>query len=125
MGHYRMAIEDIVGQEVCAEVLDAVPVEVPAAAHAYLGSEVIDSAGIYSAGIAVEAAQPLETSKVTHCMFAAANTAADTVLSTADSAAASPSTASSTAQRDSAEELETAVPSADIPAVAAVTCSDT
>ena len=117
-----MWVENIAGQEVCAEV----PAPMPAATLGDWGSGVIVSAGIYSAGIAVEAAQPLEMSVVTQHMFAAANTAAaDTVSSTADSAAASSSTATVVARSETAEELETALHSADIVAVAAATYSGT
>ena len=87
-------------------MLAAGPVAVPVAAKGAVGSGAIDSAGIYSAGTAVEAVQPLETSVVVYYMFAAANTAAaaDTVLWTADSAAASPSTAPVDAQSATAEK---------------------
>ena len=98
----------------------------PVAAQGAVGSGAIKSAGIYSAGNAVEAVQPLETSVVMYYMFAAANTAAaaDTELSTADSAAASPSTALVDAPSDAAEKYS-AERSADIPAAAAATRSDT
>lgn len=116
-----MAIGKIDGQEVRAEELAAVPV----AAQVHVGSGPIDSAGIHSAGIAVEAVQPLETSVAMYYMFAAADTAAaDTELSTADSAAASPSTAPVIARSETAEKYA-AAGSADIPAVVAATYSDT
>ena len=96
-----MATENMVGQEMLVVVL----AEVLAATHENMGSGRIDSAGIYSVDIAVEAVQPSEMLVVTQYMFAAANTAAaDTVLSAADSAVARPSTAPVDAPSEPAEE---------------------
>lgn len=95
------------------------PVAVPVATHGHVDSAAIASAGIYSADIAVEVAQPLEMSEARHDMLAAANTAAvDTAMSTADSAAASSPTAP-------AAENYAAECSADMLAVVAETYSDT
>lgn len=112
-----MATENMVEQEILAVVLDVVLAEVPAATHKNMGSGRIDSAGIYSADIAVEAVPPSEMLVVTQYIFAAA----DTVLLTADSAVASPSTAPVDAPSEPAEEAETASHSADIPAVVVAT----
>ena len=51
-------------------------IAIPAATHGDVGSGAIELAGIYSAGIAVEAVKPLEMSEASHDMLAAANTAA-------------------------------------------------
>lgn len=126
MSHHRVATENMVGEEMLAVVLAVVLAEVPAATHENMGSGRIDSAGIYSLNIAVEAVPPSEMLVVTQYMLAAANTAAaDTVLSAADSAVASPSTAPVDAPSEPAEEAETASHSADIPAVVVATCFGT
>lgn len=106
-------------------MLVAVHIAIPAATHGDVGSGAIELAGIYSAGIAVEAVKPLEMSEASHDMLAAANTAAvDTAMSTADSAAANPATAPVVAQFDTAESYA-AERSADLPSVVAETYSDT
>jgi hypothetical protein len=124
-----MATGESAEYEVCAEVLVAmlvaVHIAVPDAAHGEVDSAAIELAGIYSAGTAVEAVQPLEMSVATHDMFAAEDTAAaaDTELSTADSAAADSSTAPAAA-RSEATEKYAAECSAEIPSVVAETCPD-